>query len=245
METTEGHLLGGRLRYLQPKDGYRTGIEPVLLAAAIPAVAGQRVLEAGVGAGAGLMCLAARVPGITGVGVEIDPAMAELARHNAAANGLVGLMIRTGDIREHRDGGFDHALANPPWHPARSTPSPCSGRRLSKQGDEGALEAWTAALAGSLRPGGTLTLILPYALTVPAGAALAAAGLGRVRVVPLLPKAGRSPKLALIHAGRPGAEAAWADTGRKEKPGIVLHEPAGGYTPRIEAVLRNGGALDI
>ena len=65
MLTSDGCLLDGRVRYAQPasgSDGYRTGIEPVLLAASIPAQAGQRVLEAGVGAGAGLICLAARVP---------------------------------------------------------------------------------------------------------------------------------------------------------------------------------------
>ena len=71
MDVTEGHLLGGRVRYAQPRVGYRTGIEPVLLAAAVAARAGERVLEAGCGAGAGLLCLAARVPGITGLGVEL------------------------------------------------------------------------------------------------------------------------------------------------------------------------------
>ena len=60
MDTTEGTLLGGRVRYAQPARGYRTGIEPVLLAAAVPAVPGQAVLEAGTGAGAALLCLAAR-----------------------------------------------------------------------------------------------------------------------------------------------------------------------------------------
>ena len=33
MELTDGTLLGGRLRYVQPARGWRTGIEPVLLAA--------------------------------------------------------------------------------------------------------------------------------------------------------------------------------------------------------------------
>ena len=52
---TEGTLLGGAIRYGQPKTGYRTGIEPIFLAAAVPAHAGNQVLEAGTGAGAGLL----------------------------------------------------------------------------------------------------------------------------------------------------------------------------------------------
>ena len=44
-------FLGGKLRILQPRDGYRAGIDPVLLAASIPARAGDRVLDLGCGAG--------------------------------------------------------------------------------------------------------------------------------------------------------------------------------------------------
>ena len=45
-------LLGGRVPYVQPTHGHRSGIEPVLLAASIPARAGHMVLEGGAGAGA-------------------------------------------------------------------------------------------------------------------------------------------------------------------------------------------------
>ncbi|MFL5514778.1 MAG: tRNA1(Val) (adenine(37)-N6)-methyltransferase, partial [Gemmatimonadales bacterium] len=204
------------------EEGYRSGIEPVLLAAAIPARPGDRVLEAGAGAGAGLMCLAARVPGITGVGVELDPAMAEVARTNIAANALPGLEILTGDIRTLSLGTFDHAFANPPWHDARSTPSPVDRRRAAKQAASGELEAWTEALRRALRPDGTLTLILP---------AQTAARLG-APTMQLLPKAGRRAKLSLVRvAGNLAAEP------------VVLHQESGAYTPEIEVVLRDGAAL--
>ncbi|MCX7381847.1 MAG: SAM-dependent methyltransferase, partial [Alphaproteobacteria bacterium] len=65
------HLLGGRVVHSQPELGHRTGVEPVLLAAFVPARPGERVLEGGSGAGAGLLCLAARVA-VSGLGVEID-----------------------------------------------------------------------------------------------------------------------------------------------------------------------------
>ena len=35
------------MRYVQPRRGFRSSLEPVLLAAAIPARSGQRVLEGG------------------------------------------------------------------------------------------------------------------------------------------------------------------------------------------------------
>ena len=88
METSAGTLLDGRLHHAQPTAGHRTALEPVLLAAAIPARPGERVLEGGTGSGAALLCLAARVAGLYAVGIERDAAMAALARDNMAANGF-------------------------------------------------------------------------------------------------------------------------------------------------------------
>ena len=41
---TEDEILGGQLRLLQPRHGYRAGMDAVLLAASVPAEAGQAVL---------------------------------------------------------------------------------------------------------------------------------------------------------------------------------------------------------
>src|ERR1700735_5572240 len=100
MDLTEGHLLGGRVRYAQPRTGFRSGIDPVLLAAAVPARPGERVLEAGSGAGAASLCLAARVAGISGLGVERDPALVEIAARNAAANGWHELAFLAADFAD-------------------------------------------------------------------------------------------------------------------------------------------------
>jgi hypothetical protein len=62
--TVENALLGGRVRLRQPVKGYRAGMDAALLAAAIAAEPGQRVIEAGCGAGAVLMQAAARRPGV-------------------------------------------------------------------------------------------------------------------------------------------------------------------------------------
>src|SRR5438094_893292 len=69
-DITSDHLLGGRVSYAQPRHGLRATIDPILLAAAIPAQPGEQVLEGGAGAGAAILCLAARVSGMTGVGVD-------------------------------------------------------------------------------------------------------------------------------------------------------------------------------
>ncbi len=240
MLTTEGRLLDGRVRYAQPLDGYRTGIEPVLLAASIPARSGERVLEAGTGAGAGLLCLAARVPGILGVGVEVDPAMADLARQNVAANGIDGISIATADIDGWRgDDAFDHAFSNPPWHhPADTLPSGAR-RRLATHEGTVSLERWVAALRRALRPAGSLTVLVPARQAVRAMAALQAEGVGRLTLFPLWPKPGRDAKLALIcgYAAQRGPH--------RIAPGLVLHDADGAFSVSTQSLLRDGAALPI
>jgi tRNA1(Val) A37 N6-methylase TrmN6 len=238
-ETTDGHLLNGRVSYAQPRHGFRSGIEPVLLAATVPARPGERVLEGGAGAGATLLCLAARVPGVQCIGIERDAALVALANESAAANNRPELRFIAADVAALPDiGTFHHACANPPYHLA-GTGSPEASREASKRGSIELLGQWADALARRLRPRGTLTFILPAALLPPAAEALATADCRPVAMLPLWPKAGHAAKLMLLR-GVKGAKAPF-----RVLPGLVLHEAAGIYTPEANAVLRRGQALAL
>ncbi len=237
---TMGHLLGGRIHHMQPAAGFRTGIEPVLVAASIGARAGQRVLEGGTGSGAALLCLLTRVPGLSGLGIEIDPGQADLAARNAAANGLGGMQVVHGDLTITAPAGsFDHAFANPPYHAAGGTASPDAARERAKRGSPGLLGDWAAALARALRPRGTLTFILPSA-ALPFGiAAMAAAGAPVDAILPLWPKPGVAAKLSIIRGIKSGRGAL------RLLPGLQLHGPDGAFTAEADAILRGGGPLAL
>jgi len=237
VQLTEGTLLGGRVRYAQPATGFRNGIEPVLLAASVKARAGQRVLEAGTGAGASLLCLVARVGGLECTGVERDVALSGLARANAAAN-RAPIAIVTADVAAGLPlrPGYDHAIANPPWHADRATASPDPMRDSAKRGHPGLIAAWALALASALRPGGALTMILPAACIGQALAAFAACDCGGRTLAPLWPKAGRAAKIVLVHGVRRSRRA------DQLMPGLVLHQASGAFTGAAEAILREGAA---
>ncbi|HZQ39231.1 MAG TPA: methyltransferase [Rhizomicrobium sp.] len=111
-------FLDGKVRVAQPESGFRSGLDAVMLAAAVPAQAGQTALELGAGAGTASLCLLARVPGVVLTGVEIDKNLAALARDNAAANGVQAAFV-SADIfalpsELKRD--FDQVFCNPPFH---------------------------------------------------------------------------------------------------------------------------------
>jgi tRNA1(Val) A37 N6-methylase TrmN6 len=236
-ETTDGTLLGGRVRYRQFAKGHRSGFEPVLLAAAVPAKPGDHVLEAGCGAGAALLCLAHRVPGITGIGAEIDAALVGLANENFKNNDLQNIYAEKSDVSALSHGPFfDHVMANPPWHDAAGTNSPDLGRALAHHAEPDALTAWIAALGACLKPRGTITLILPAAAFAQAATCLRAQSCGGISLLPLWPRAEQPAKQIIISARR----------GRKSPnkilPGLVLHDDSG-ITPAADAILRDGASM--
>lgn len=229
-------FLDGRVRVTQPQTGFRSGLDAVMLAAAIPAAPGQSVLELGAGAGTASLCLAARVPGLALTGVEIDAAAAVLARANAAANGTDAHFIAA-DIFAlppalKRD--FDHVLANPPFH-GEGQVSPDAARAAALM-DGGTLQDWLKLGLQRTVSGGFFTAILRANRLNEALAALPEKG---VCAFPLWPHAGEAPKRVIVQA-RKGSAAPFALL-----PGLVLHQPDSSWTPQADAVLRRGNALAL
>lgn len=240
-ETTEDRLLDGRVRLVQPRDGYRAAIDPVLLAASVPARAGERIVDLGCGAGAVFACLAGRVAGIEVIGVERDPGMADLAYRTLAANGLCG-RVETLDLATlpatWEAGRVDHVAANPPYLPAdRADPSPHPGRAAAGVEAGGDLADWTAVARRCLRHKGTLTLVHRADRLDDILAALAR-GFGSVVVFPLFPKPERDATRVLVRAVRGGRAPL------RLAAGLVLHAVDGRYTEPADAVLR-GAPLDL
>lgn len=240
---SDDKFLCGRLRLLQPRKGYRAATDPVLLAAACPAVTGESVLDLGCGVGAAVLCLGHRVPGLALAGLELQPDYAALAVRNAERNGIP-VEVHQGDLTRmppvlRRD--FDHVIANPPYYNAAGSPSPLPGRARAMQ-VETPLSDWVAAATRRLRPGGWLTLICG-ADSLPTVLAASAPKLGSVAVLPLAAREGRAALRVIVHA-RKGGRAPF----RLLAPFVIHDGPAHdgdreSYTLAANAVLRDGADL--
>ena len=167
-EFTEDAFLGGQLRLRQPKSGHRAGHDAMLLAAATSARSGDRVVDFGAGVGAAGLAVAKRVAGIELILVEVDEALAGLARGNAGSNAIAAdavVLDVTSTAEAFAAAGLspdsvDVVLMNPPFNDAaRHRASPDKAREIAHMATAATLESWIHAARRILKSGGLLSLI--------------------------------------------------------------------------------------
>lgn len=223
-------LQRGGFRMLQKKNGFRFGLDSVLLAAYAASFyqkQPKRKLKAadlGAGCGAVSLLLAARLPAMSLVGLELDETSCDTLARNIRLNHLeTRLQAVQGDIRQlaggrlsddrFQTGSFDLVVCNPPYqrqdqvdrHPAGTKPDE-SSRRARVETDL-PLEMLLRASARLLRTGGRLVMVHQIRRLPDILCALRACGMEAksMRLIQTLPD--RAPVtflLAAVRLGRPG-----------------------------------------
>ncbi len=235
---SEDRFLDGKATVRQPTGGFRSGLDAVMLAAAVPAD-GEEALELGAGAGAASLCLAVRVPACTILGVDIDEELVALANTNARINGVdARVRFIAADVLSlpaEFKRGFRHVFSNPPFHRGEGECSSGESRRRALS-DIGCFADWLRAGVKRAASGGTFTTIFRADRLAEALSALPDRG---ITIFPLWPRAGVAAKRVILRL-RKGSRAELALL-----PGLVLHETDGRYTRAAEAVLREGASLAL
>ena len=236
-------LVDGRVILRQPETGYRAAIDPVLLAAAVPAVAGK-VLDVGAGVGAAALCYAMRVPGAHVTGLELQHVLAELAAENVRRNDLDGrVAVLEGDLLrpppELLPGSFEHVMANPPYLPAgRGAPPPDPSKATAMVEGEADLKAWIDFCLLMVAPKGSVTLV-HRADRLDEILALLWNRVGGIVVFPLWPGGDQPAKRVIIRARRD------VRAPLRLAAGLTLHREGGDYTDAALEILRDGEALIV
>ncbi|WJY22800.1 methyltransferase [Fontisubflavum oceani] len=245
-DLTRDAFLGGRVQAWQPKSGYRAATDPVFLAAACGAQAGERVLELGCGAGVASLCLAARVSGLHLTGVERQADYAELARRNAGDAGLE-MQVITADLtalpRALRQESFDHIIANPPYYATGGGTAAADQGREAALREDTPLADWTDVAARRLAPKGWLTMIqaadrLPDVLTA------LAPNFGTTHVLPLASRFGRPARRVLLKAQKSGRGPFTLLAPMILHEGETHERDGDDYAPIAKAILRDAAAVD-
>ena len=201
MNTTRDTLLGGRVQIEQPEKGFRAGHDSILLAASLPDIGGS-VLEIGCGAGGALMPAVWRLGEADFVGLEIDPAMADLARRGVALNSFNSRCeIIEGDaasLPSDWENRFDLVFSNPPFFSPGKASAPGAGK-AGAYVESLSLEAWVKAMVFAARPKGWVVLVHRAAeLAALLGALDRRAG--EISVLPIRPSSGAEAKRVIVRA---------------------------------------------
>jgi FkbM family methyltransferase len=251
MPVTDDAFLGGRLKILQPRQGYRAGLDAVMLAAAVvdPGVP-FALLDAGAGVGTAGLCVAWRCPQARVALIEREPDLVALARENVARNGLgdrVSVVqadlgrADSGDLARQglAEAAFDQVIANPPYHAeGAGTAARHALKAASHAMPEAGLDDWCRFMARMARPGGE-ALLVHKADALPALVVNLARRFGGLSALPLSSHVGE-PAGRILLRGIKGSKAPF-----RLEAGLVLHEADERPTRGAEAVLRLGQSLAV
>jgi len=153
------------LKIIQPRNGYRFSLDPLLLCDFAAIQPGENAVDLGAGCGIIPLILARTAQESRLVGVESQTEMAELAERNVALNGLSERVdIRHADILEVRklfpSSSFDLVVANPPYRKkgtGRVSPKP--GRDLARHESTASLGDFLAAAKNLVKLTGRICFI--------------------------------------------------------------------------------------
>ena len=232
-EFTQDYILNGKLKLLQPKNGYRVAIDPILLSAFVNVKPNQKILDVGCGVGAISLILKKREESLNITAVDLDVKMCELCKKNAELNNIDINVVNCGieninsdaDIRKEH---FDQVITNPPFF--KRTSSRISKTKQLANFETIELSNWIAFCIKRLKNGGTFSIIhsasrlgdiLQAALTY----------LGDIEIIPVYSKREADAKRVIV-TGKKGRK-----SDMKISQGIIVHNDDGSYTDIMKKIL--------
>lgn len=243
-ELSQDSFYRGGFEVFQPVAiGHRSGSDALLLAASLPQNSQGRMADLGAGSGVATLAALTTHPELEAVLVEVDPAMAQIARKSLALSVNADLAKRArvleadatlaGRARENlglADNSFDHVIMNPPYNHSGQKPSAQPLKALAHKMEEGGLAAWMRTAAAILKPGGWVHLIYRSEMLDDIITSMR----GRFGAISIIPLHARADEKAsrLVVRGKRGSRAELSVL-----PGVILHEPDGKPTAIAEELI--------
>ena len=236
-------FLNGQVMVRQA-EGYRAGLDAVLLAAAVRLNPGAKALELGCGAGTALICAAHQNPQAHFIGLEKDQEVFALAQGNIIENAMQEyVQVVQGSVANPpeslRPDSFDQVFLNPPYFDDPSAiRRPKTGKDSAFVNHGLTLRDWIDTALRLTRAKGYITLIqraerLDDCLAGFYGRA------GDIRILPIVPRAGEAAHRVIIRARRN------VKTPLVILSPLVIHEAERTWTPMADAILRGQMPINL
>jgi tRNA1Val (adenine37-N6)-methyltransferase len=236
-DETSDTLLRGKLSLFQPRRGYRTSLDAVLLARFVTDPGSGEVLELGSGNGPVALMLARLHPQARVVGLELQGRMIERARRSTDLNRLGDRVeFLQGDVRRISEilqpESFDVVVSNPPYRAPRSGRiNPDEEKRIARHEVEGTLADFLRAGGYALRKRGKVAAVFPSTRAIDLVAGMREQGLEPKRVRFVHARVDGPASLILVEGAKEG--------GRELKvlAPLVVYGEDGSYTGEVRELL--------
>ncbi len=153
------------LKLLQPRDGYRFTLDPLLLCDFSGAEREKHIVDLGTGSGVMALILARMLPDAEVTGFEMESAAAGLAAENISLNALDGRVTVVHDdvlhVRRHLPvSSCDLVVSNPPYRKqGRGRLNPHPDRLVARHETTAGLADFLAAAKYLVKPAGRICMV--------------------------------------------------------------------------------------
>lgn len=245
-EITKNKFLGGKLKVLQQRHGFRAGHDSVILASSIPAEKGEKCLELGIGCGVVSLCLSQRVKNIKIVGIDNDVEVLNLTRSNISMNDMdKNITVIKGnldrgieDFSELKRQTFNHVFSNPPYYLEDEIVFPLhESKKNAYAGNKNTLKVWLKIALTFVKSRGSVTFI-NHIKNFPEMLNIFASTMGDIKITPIFSNKEKPASRVIISGIRDSKKPI------RFNNGLVLNNKAGKTPKEVENILRNGSALN-
>ncbi|MGN1368407.1 MAG: tRNA1(Val) (adenine(37)-N6)-methyltransferase, partial [Aristaeellaceae bacterium] len=224
------------LRIIQKNNGFRFGMDAVLLADFARVEERDRVADFGTGTGILPLLLAGRGRGAHIDAFEIQADMADMAKRSVDLNGLTErITVHHLPVEEAssvcQPGTLDAIVCNPPYGvPGTTLLNPAQALSTARHQTEAGLTAWFRMAYRLLRGKGRFHMIYPAPRMLEAMTALSRAHLEPKRFRLIYPYADKAANLVLIEAMKD------AKPMLHPEPPLIVYEQDGGMTAELKRI---------
>ena len=225
-------FLTGDYKVLQDDEGYLFSADSVLLANLAKIGSEDSVIDLGTGSGV-LAILTAVKKGAKGVvGVEIDPATADMARRSVKMRKVDDkISILSGDVKDIKNlvraGEFDKAICNPPYFTADDGFGTVGAKATARKQGENSVEHFVRAGAYALKNGGDFFVVYKADRLVEIVTALHQNGLEPKHITYIYPKLSKGVDTVIISARKGGKTGLTSST-------LILMDEDGRYFDKVK-----------
>jgi tRNA1Val (adenine37-N6)-methyltransferase len=216
------------LEIIQNTEGYRFTSDAVLLANSVKAFSKHRVVDLGAGSGIISIIIAAKTSAKEIVGIEIQPALADMAKRSVAHNKLSDrIKIINCPMQQAKDiigGGFDIAVSNPPYEDAVENPTEVD---MCKREQLVTLEEVVASAEQLLKFGGVFYIINKAKRLAEIIFYMKQKNIEPKRITLIQPKAGKDIDTVIVEGKKGGKPSLVVP-----KP-LVVYDENGQYTDEV------------